>query len=212
MDSSQVSKLLGSKESWLISMDKSLMIEISFLSAMLGAGGESVLQRRILKTMPDTSASTLAFTPAGSLQKIAALSDSRLAKFCSKSAQGQLAACRELLGSVVQGRAPNVDKAVASGGFLMTACWGTTAATIRRRSRTLLFGRDACQAKYELVKSAAQLKQKGDFERGRAAPHLPVVLAPLAALGRRQVDDGVAWRREGFEECSAGEDGGLILR
>lgn len=41
------------------------MVELPFVTAVLGSGGESVLQSRIPKAMPNTSALTLAFMPAG---------------------------------------------------------------------------------------------------------------------------------------------------
>lgn len=166
MDSSEVARLLGSKEQWLLSMGNTFMVEIAFLSSMLGSGGESVLQRMVLRTMPDTSTATIAFTPNGAYQKLSALSESKLAKFCSKGAPGQLAACRELVSSLVQGRAPNVDKAIASGGFLQTFiglmgnwCRFQPKKPNNKPTPPMLFGRDACQAKYDMVKSAASLKK-----------------------------------------------------
>lgn len=44
LDASQVSKLLAAQEGWLLSMDRSLAVEIAFLSGMLGSGGEQVPQ------------------------------------------------------------------------------------------------------------------------------------------------------------------------
>lgn len=44
LDASEVSRLLASKESWLLSMDRTFAIEIAFLSGMLGSGGEEALQ------------------------------------------------------------------------------------------------------------------------------------------------------------------------
>lgn len=166
VDSSQVAQLLGQKESWMLSMDMSFLVEIAFLTSMLGTGGESILQRRIMKATSDTSASTHSFTPQGAQQKLAALSDSKLAKFCSKSAQGQLQACRELLACLVQGRAPGVERAIASGGFLMPFI-GLMGNFCRHQPKrvgdkpmpVMIFGREACHAKYDLVNSAASLKK-----------------------------------------------------
>lgn len=42
LDASEVSRLLSSKEDWLLSMDRTFSIEIAFLTGMVGAGGEEV--------------------------------------------------------------------------------------------------------------------------------------------------------------------------
>lgn len=42
LDASEVSRLLASKEDWMLSMDRTFGIEIAFLSGMVGAGGEEV--------------------------------------------------------------------------------------------------------------------------------------------------------------------------
>lgn len=43
LEASEVSRLLSAKEDWLVSMDRTLSIEIGFLSGMVGAGGEEVV-------------------------------------------------------------------------------------------------------------------------------------------------------------------------
>lgn len=43
LDASEVSRLLAAKEDWMISMDRTFLIEFSFLTGMLGAGGEQVV-------------------------------------------------------------------------------------------------------------------------------------------------------------------------
>lgn len=119
---------------------------------------QQVLKRRIIAVMPDGSARTSAWTPAGSLQKLNTLSDSKLAKFCTKSAQGQLAACQEILGCLVQARGPNIERAVASGGFLQVFisllanfCKHDAPHPTIQDQVVTLYGKDALLAKYDIV-------------------------------------------------------------
>lgn len=165
MDASEVSRLLASKESWLLSMDKSFALEISFLTGMVGSGGADILQSQILQAMPDGSFAIAGFTPSGALQNMSALSTSRLHGFCTKSAQGQLQACRELLECLVQGRAPNVEKAISAGGFpqLFISHMANFIKHTEPKSKLKpvvdLIGKAALAAKYDSLKSTGQLRK-----------------------------------------------------
>lgn len=165
MGASEVSRLLASKESWLLSMDKSFALEISFLTGMVGNGGAEILQSQILAAMPDGSAATASFTPAGALQNLSAMSTSRLHGFCTKSTQGQLQACRELLECLVQGRCPNVEKAISAGGFpqlfisRMANFCKYSEPKAKNKPAVELVGKAALAAKYDMVKSTGQLRK-----------------------------------------------------
>lgn len=96
------------------------------------------------------------------MMKLNTLSDSKLARFCTKSVQGQLAACKEVLGCISQGRAPNVEKCLANGGFLK--CFIGLASNFCRfsaspQSGLELCGKDAAIARFEAAKKAAISKK-----------------------------------------------------
>lgn len=116
--------------------------------------------------MPDGSARTATWTPAGSLQKLNTLSETKLAHFCTKSVQGQLGACKEVLSSLAQGRAPNFEKALQSGGYLKTFI-GLAGLFCRHtimnpKAPTLeLCGKDVVLAKFEEAKKATAANAKG---------------------------------------------------
>lgn len=121
-----------------------------------------MLQRRIIAAMPDGSARTCGWTPAGSLQKLSALAESKLALFCTMSVQGQLAACKELLSCIVQARGPNVERALSSGGFLglfigllANFCRHDCPHPSIAGQSVILHGKDALCAKYEEVSHMA---------------------------------------------------------
>lgn len=91
-----------------------MALELAFLLALSGKGGEQRLCEEVLKVLPPLTGGHDK-TITGALQALEVVSTSKLSKFCSKSAQGMVGATKELLHLMSLGRAPHVDKLSKDG-------------------------------------------------------------------------------------------------
>lgn len=91
-----------------------MALELAFLLALSGKGGELRLQEEILAALPPLEGSH-SLSVAGAMQNLDRISHSQLSKYCSKSAQGLIGVTKELLQLMSLGRAPSVEKLSKDG-------------------------------------------------------------------------------------------------
>jgi hypothetical protein len=95
--------VLLKKEAVLTSTDRTFKMEMSFMSSMVGMGGQNRLETMIMAAMPGPE-QTVSLDIM--LQHVAQIQVGDLFRFCSRGAQGSINACKEMIGSLLQGRAP----------------------------------------------------------------------------------------------------------
>lgn len=144
-DADQLKSLLQSRQGFLMQLDKTCIVEITWLLGLIGEGGETRLQEDTLKCLPGHDDST-EMTFAGSLQKLGTLQASPLYRFVSKGAQGQTSAVKEVLVSLTEGKPPAISHAGALSPF-MSQVMARLAYFAKEATGTggknILFGRDA---------------------------------------------------------------------
>lgn len=98
-----VKELLGRKLPTLLAIDRTFVIEHSFIIGMMGDAGEVRLMEELSLCLPDESR---AMTLRASSSKIDELTKTDLFKFCSRSAQGGITASAGILSNMVLGFPP----------------------------------------------------------------------------------------------------------
>ena len=104
-EASQVRAVLASKSGFLLSLDPSAQLELSWLRSMLSSSGEKQAQQRILQALPDPLSPEL-ITVQKSMQLLEALAKSPLIKMSSLAVVGKLNAVRETVAAISSNRRP----------------------------------------------------------------------------------------------------------
>lgn len=148
-------RTLKNKHGFLMQLDKSMDLEVSWIMGLCGQAGEDLLFKKVLQIMPNPDGS-VPITFDRAISQIKGLLNSKLARLCQKSTHGLLQAVIDQLGRMKLGQAPTIEKKAT--GFLLQVMnrlpfFLSVEVKQQGKEPTRVYGKEAMDIMYQELKN-----------------------------------------------------------